>query len=276
MRPIESIDDPRIAAYRNLRDRTLRGESLFIAEGEVVTERLLGSEYGVDSLLVAERFADKFQRLAGQRAAVFVAPESLLAQVVGFNFHRGVLAIGRRPEAFLALSELLARSDRSGPLALAICPEVTKPDNLGLIFRSAGAFGIDGVVLGPRCCDPLSRRTLRVSMGAALHVPWVRSADLLDDLRRLKAEAGAELVATVLEPQAERLAAFRWPPRVGLLLGNETAGLAAECLALCDHRVTIPMHPKVDSLNLGVAAGVFLYDLSAKRRREVTKDGASG
>lgn len=265
MQRIESIDDPRIGAYRNLRDRTLRGECVFIAEGEIVAERLLASEYGAESLLVSDQFAEKFERLADGRIPVYVGPESLLVEVVGFNFHRGVLAVGCRPKRFPTLDELMARMDLSKPLSLVVCPEVTKPDNLGLIFRSVGGFGIDGVILGERCCDTFSRRALRVSMGATLHVPFTRSADLLGDLRRLKEEWNVELLATVLDPRAERLVEFRWPRRAGLLMGNETAGLLDDCLALCDHLVTIPMDPRVDSLNLGVATSIFLYDMTAKR-----------
>jgi tRNA G18 (ribose-2'-O)-methylase SpoU len=265
MERITSIDDPRVEAYRNLRDRTLRGESIFLAEGELVAERLLASQYGAESLLVSDQFAEKFQRLAADRVPVYVGRESLLKEIVGFNFHRGVLAVGRRPARYRRLDELMRPLELAKTLSLVICPEVTKPDNLGLIFRSAGALGIDGVILGDRCCDPFSRRTLRVSMGASLHVPFIRSPDLVADLRCLRSRWGVELLGTVLDPKAERLAELRWPPRAGVLMGNETAGLGHECLGLCDRLVTIPMHPEVDSLNLGVAASVFLYDLTVKR-----------
>jgi tRNA G18 (ribose-2'-O)-methylase SpoU len=265
MQRIESVDDPRIAAYRNLRDRTLRGECIFVAEGELVAERLLESEYGAESLLVSDQFAEKFERLAAGRIPVYVGPESLLVEVVGFPFHRGVLAVGCRPKQSRTLDELMVRMDPAKALSLVICPEVTKPDNLGLIFRSAGGFGIDGVILGDRCCDPFSRRALRVSMGAVLHVPFIRSADLLGDLKRLKDQWNVELLATVLDPRAECLSGLRWPRRTGILMGNETAGLLHDCLAVCDRLVTVPMDPRVDSLNLGVAAGVFMYDLTTKR-----------
>lgn len=265
MERIESIDDPRIVAYRNLRDRTLRGECVFIAEGEVVAERLLASEYGTESLLVSEQFAEKFTRLAAGRIPVYVGPEPLLVEIVGFNFHRGVLAVGCRPAQSPTLDQFMAPVDLSKRLSLVICPEVTKPDNLGLIFRSAGGFGIDGIILGDRCCDPFSRRALRVSMGAVLHVPFIRSADVLVDMARLRKEWSVELLATVLDPRAEPLAGLQWPQRAGLLMGNETAGLRADCLSLCDRLVTVPMDPRVDSLNLGVAAGIFMYDLTMKR-----------
>lgn len=292
MQRICSLDDPRVAPYRSLRDRTLRGESLFVAEGRLLVLRLLQSDYRAESVFVADPWADEFRPLVPDHVPMYVAAESLLLQVVGFKFHRGVLAVGRRP-APVPLDALLAAIERpentAGPVAeaereraaaaersdtprptrsalrLVICPEVTKPENLGLVFRAAAAFGVHDVLLGERCCDPLSRRSLRVSMGAVLGMPRARSADLLADLRQLRDRWGVTLLAAVLDPQAERLAESSWPPRAAVLLGNETDGLRQQYLALCDRRLTIPMHPGTDSLNLGVAAGVFLYEMTRRR-----------
>jgi len=260
MERIESIDDPRVAPYRNLRDRTLRGESIFVAEGRVLTRRLLESRYPAQSVFVSEHFADEFQGVVGGRAPLYVAPESLLLEVVGFKFHRGVLGVGCRSK-LPSLDELTAPLDAAATWSLVVCPEITKPENLGLIFRSAGAFGVDAVLLGERCCDPFSRRCLRVSIGAVLQVPFTKSTDLLADLRRLKDRWGVELMATVLDKQAERLADVRWPSRIGILFGNEADGLRQQWLALCGRHVTIPMSPAADSLNLGVAAGIFVYEM---------------
>jgi tRNA G18 (ribose-2'-O)-methylase SpoU len=260
MQRIHSLSDPRVAPYRNLRDRTLRGESIFLAEGELLAMRLLESDYEVESVLVSEAYAEKFQRAASGRCPVYVASESLLVEVVGFPFHRGALAAGRRRPS-PSLDELVSRKGLSDPLSLAICPDVTKPENLGLVFRTAAAFGTDAVLLGRRCCDPLSRRALRLSMGGVLRVPWTRSENLADDLRALKEHWRVELVAAVLDDRAERLMDLRWPPRAGLLLGNEMDGLGDQWLVLCDRCVTIPMQPGTDSLNLGVAAGIFLYQM---------------
>lgn len=260
MERIDSIDDPRVAPYRNLRDRTLRGESLFVAEGRRVALRLLASRCGVASVFVADQYAAEFERAAAGRAPLYVAPESLLLEVVGFKFHRGVLAAGCRPPP-ATLADLLAPLAAAGTLRLVICPEITKPENMGLIFRNAAAFGIDGVLLGQRSCDPFSRRCLRVSMGAVLYVPYIKSDDLAADLRHLKTHGRVELLAAVLDRRAEPLADLRWPARVGVLLGNEADGLGPEWLALADRRITIPMRPEVDSLNLGVAAGIVIYEM---------------
>jgi tRNA G18 (ribose-2'-O)-methylase SpoU len=266
MERIESLDDPRVAAYRNLRERTLRGESIFVTEGRLLALRLLASDYQAESLLVTEAHAAELARPVGGRVPLYVAADTLVRQIVGFPFHRGVLAVGRRP-APLGLGDLLGSCERTGTsdsptgLRLIVCPEITQPENLGLVFRTAAAFGVDGLVLGKRSCDPLSRRSLRLSMGAVLQVPFLKSADLSADLRALKDRWGVALVATVLDQQVERLADFHWPLRVALLFGNEFEGLRPEWLSLCDRRVTIPMHPGTDSLNLGVAAGIVVYEM---------------
>lgn len=264
MIPVTSLDDPRLAPYRNLRDRTLRGESIFITEGREVTMRLLASRFEAESIFVAEEFAEEFERLAAGRVPVYVAKAELLPEVAGFNFHRGVMAVGHRaePVAFEALMEQLADRPR---LRFVVCPEITKPENMGLIFRSAGAFGFDGFLTGSRSCDAFSRRCLRVSMGGVFRVPFVKTPDLETALQDLKSRNGVELVATVLDPAAEPLPAFRWADRSAVVLGNEFDGLQDPFLSLCDRRATIPIHAGVDSLNLGVAAGVFLYEMTNDR-----------
>lgn len=262
MLPVQSLEDPRIAAYRNLRDRTLRGESIFVTEGEIVTRRLLESSLEAESVLVAEEFVAEYRRLVPETVPLYVAPKSLLSEIVGFHFHLGVLGLGRRP-APPALDELLA-GKTSGPLKLVVCPEITKPENMGLVFRSVGGFGIDAILLGERCCDPLARRCLRTSMGASLFVPYRKSADLRRDLMELKQRFGVELLAAVLDAQAEPLSTLHWPARTGLLVGNEYYGLAEDWLSLADRRVTIPMKPNTDSLNLGVAAGIFFYEMTRR------------
>jgi len=278
MERIGSLDDPRVAAYRNLRDRTLRGESIFVAEGYVLARRLLESRFEAESILVDEEYADEFERRAAGRMPVYVASKTLLLSIVGFPFHRGALAVGRRPPP-RKLEEVLA-ADRPGPssdrLRLVILPEVIKPENLGLAFRAAAAFGIEAVLLGRRSCDPFSRRALRVSMGGVLSVPFTRSADLGSDLSALKRRWGVELTAAVLDEDAPSLADASWPPRAGVVLGNEFDGLSADWLSLCDRRLTIPMRPNTDSLNLGVAAGIFLYEMTTVRETGETGQSENG
>ncbi len=260
---IDSLDDPRVVAYRNLRDRTLRGERMFVAEGTLLVMRLLASRFAADSLLVAEPRAAEFLPLVPADVPIYVAAESLLQAIIGFHLHQGVLAAGRRhPE--IALEAMLGPpSDR--PLGIIVCPRITKPENMGLIFRVAAGLGADGLVLGPQCCDPFSRRCLRVSMGAVLRAPYRKSADLAADLAALRDRWGIEMLAAVLDDRAVPLPRLAWPRRAAVLLGNEFDGLGEPWLEFCTQRVTIPMAHQTDSLNLGVAAGIFVHEMMRGR-----------
>ncbi len=266
MERIPSIDDPRVAAYRDLPERTRRGEGVFVAEGKLLAERLLGSRYTTESVLADESHAEDMARLAAGRAPVYVASAGLIRAIAGFPFHRGVLAAGRREEP-PCVAKLVESLEPSQQASLCVLSAINQAENVGLIFRTAAALGVDGLVLGPRCCDPLSRRALRLSMGGVLRVRFARSEDLLADLELLRRRCGTTLVATVLDPGAEPLATFAWPERAAVLLGNEYAGLDPQITALCDRRVTISMQPGTDSLNVGVAAGIVLHAMVAARRR---------
>ena len=151
-------------------------------------------------------------------------------------------------------------------LTVVICPNCDNPENLGAIIRIGAAFGIDALILGRGCCDPFSRRVLRVSMGAALRLPILESPDLERDVRRLRDEWQVELIATVLDDTAEPLAHATKPLRLGLLFGNEADGLDERWLELCDRRLTIPMQEGTDSLNVAIAAGIFLHYFSSRSR----------
>jgi tRNA G18 (ribose-2'-O)-methylase SpoU len=187
---------------------------------------------------------------------IYVASRELVESTVGFNFHRGVVACGRR-KAPPAIESILANLAQPRP-TIVVCPDVQDPTNLGSIIRTAAAFGCAAVVLGDHCADPFSRRVLRVSMGAALQIPLVESSNLAADLSRL-ASAQFELVAAVLDPFAEPLMSFCREERVAVLLGSEGHGLSAEWQQIAHRRVTIPMQLGVDSLNVAVAAAVLLY-----------------
>jgi tRNA G18 (ribose-2'-O)-methylase SpoU len=194
---------------------------------------------------------------------LFVLPTADIERLVGFNFHRGALACGRRPPE-PTIDQL---TSRLGPLArLVVCPETHDPQNLGSILRSAAALGIDAVVLGQRSADPFSRRVLRVSMGSVFKQTILTSNDLQRDLTVLRGPGGVELVAAVIDSTAESLERFAWAPRSALLLGNEAHGLEPGLVALCERRVTIGMHGGTDSLNVAQAAAILLYEMTRARR----------
>lgn len=260
---LESLDDPRLAPFRDLKKSNLtRWSGKFIAEGEKLARRLLASPYPVISMLVDRRYADEWTRLARPETHVYVAQDGDVERIVGFNFHRGVLALGQRPPD-ATLCEWLASA---GPAAtIVLLAEIHDPGNLGVILRTASALGLKNVMLGPATPDPFSRRVSRTSMGATFALSLYRSNDLLGDLRWLQREGNRELVATTLDPLAEPLRDLPRgdrqegpaPKRV-IVFGCEGHGLPENIQITCDRRVTIPMAPGVDSLNVAVAAGIIL------------------
>lgn len=253
---ITSLDDRRLDPYRNLKQSNLtRWSGLFIAEGEKLTRRLLSSDFETASVLLGQSYLDTFRPLIRAETPVFVVPDDAVEKIVGFNFHRGVLACGRRRTG-LTIAEI---ADHRPAATMVVCPDVQDPENLGAILRIAAAFGLDAVMLGRKCADPFSRRVLRVSMGAALRLPLTESDDLITDLRRLQTEFNYELVATVLDADAQSLESTSRRPRTALLFGSEGHGLPRPLIELCDRRITIPMQPGTDSLNVAVAAGIILH-----------------
>jgi tRNA G18 (ribose-2'-O)-methylase SpoU len=258
--PISTLDDPRVALYRNLKDRALdRGGRWFIAEGEYVVRRLLASDFPVESVFLAERRAAAMAPLVPESVPVYVAPQAVMGGVMGFKFHSGVVACGRRKPG-RTIDQVVPR-DRDR-LTLVACPDISNVENIGSIIRLCAGFGVDALVLGEQCHDPFWRQSVRVSMGTIFSLPLVHTDDLRRDLRRLKAEWGVELAATVLDADAEPLARAARPAKFGLLFGGEAQGLEAPYVRACDRRVTIPMKLGTDSLNVAVAAGIFLYHFS--------------
>ena len=261
---VESLDDPRLADYRHVPDPELlrRGET-FVAEGRFVVRALLAlSPLRTRSVLLTENAYIALSDLVEPRLAetpVFVVEEGVIEALTGFNIHRGCLAIGERP-ARATVGDLLAR--RPAARRLVVLERIANADNMGGIFRNAAAFGADAVVLGPGCCDPLYRKAIRVSMGAALRVPFCHADQWEADLERLRA-AGFTLAALVPAEDADDIARHPTTPardtRLALLAGSEGAGLTPEALSHANLRLRIPMAQGVDSLNVATATGIALH-----------------
>ena len=284
---IDDLEDIRLTPFLNLKERTLRGESLFIAEGELVVERLLLSSYKVDALLMTRK-SGCFERIANfvpdDVPIYYVDERRAMNRLLGFEFHQGVLALGRRSEtpsmtqglsAFFS-GEKRRRSENGESIpqdrlrAWVILPDATKPDNLGLAFRCAAALDAEAVILGERCCDPFSRRALRVSMGGVLQTPIYQARSLVDEIREVKNRWNIKFCATVLDDEAASLYDFAKinvadVDGVAFVFGNEYSGLTPEFVNICDYKVMIPMRSDVDSLNLGVSIGIFLYEFNRLR-----------
>jgi tRNA G18 (ribose-2'-O)-methylase SpoU len=265
---VSDIDDPLLDDYRDIRDRELRGRDgypgLFVGEQPLVVERMLRVPGATKSVLLGRTWVDRMVPRVPPEVPVYVVPLEIMKRIAGFNIHRGVLAVGFRPA--VERSDLDPDLPRREALTLLVCENITNIDNIGLLFRNAAAFGVDAVLLSPRCHDPLYRKSLRVSIGNALTVPFVRSADWTADLDRLRREWGVSLIAAALDPRAVDLDAVDRPGRVGLVVGQEYEGISPDTLDRCDHIVRIPMAPGVDSLNVAVAAAVCLHRFSTSKR----------
>src|SRR5688572_16844265 len=190
---IQSLDDPRVAPYRALKERELaRDGGRFIAEGEHVVRRLLASAYETESVLLAARRVDEIAPVVPQHVQTLVVPDALVHEIIGFKFHSGVIACGRRG-ATRSIDDVGLRSPGAPGLTLVICPEIANAENMGAMIRVSAAFGADALVLGERSCDPFWRQSIRVSMGTIFSLPLVQSDDLMRDMTRLRQDWGVEL-----------------------------------------------------------------------------------
>ena len=220
----------------------------------MVVRQLLRSPYRLRSLLRTERGRRALEAdLTDVEAPVYLVTQPLMGAICGFNFHRGALAAAdRRPVP--SLSEI------AGPGGLLLVVEgVNDQENLGALFRNAAAFGATGVVLDPTSTDPLSRRSIRVSMGHALRLPFTRHGEI-GALRHL----GYEVLALTPSADAERIQDVAPRPRQALLVGAEGPGLSAAALAAADRRVRVPLADGVDSLNVATAAAIALHRLAQR------------
>ena len=252
--------DPRLADYVGLTDIHLRrsleaAQGLFIAEGEKVITRAIAAGYPVRSFLVA---ADKLATIADVAAAsgapLYVLPAAAAEQLTGYRVHRGALASMQRLP-LPPVSDVLAAARR-----IVVLEDIVDHTNVGAVFRCVAALGFDGVVLAPRCADPLYRRAVKVSMGAVLAVPYARLDDWRGGLAVVRA-AGFRLLALTPDQAAIPIGALERKPadKLALLIGGEGDGLSGRWLASADQAVRIPMSRGVDSLNVASAAAIACY-----------------
>jgi len=260
---VDDPHDPRLSDYTDLTDVALRrrrepAEGLFIAEGEKVIRRALHAGYRMRSMLLSEKWIEPLRDVVEQAAApVYVVRPELAEQVTGYHVHRGALAAMHRAP-LPAVPELLAGARR-----VAVLEAVNDHTNIGAVFRSAAALGMDAVLLSPSCADPLYRRSVKVSMGAVFSVPYARLERGPDDPDGLRAvrDCGFTLLALTPDERAVAIedAAPQLRGRVALLLGAEGGGLSARALSEADGWVRIPLSHGVDSLNVAAAAAVAFY-----------------
>jgi tRNA G18 (ribose-2'-O)-methylase SpoU len=256
---IETPDDPRIAGFRDIRERDLTGrQGLFVAEGEVVL-RVLTSPHALcrpRAVLLAENRVEALgEALAGlpEDVPVYVAGQGVLDTIAGFPLHRGILALGEKP-APRSLEDVIAGVGDEALVVLAC--GIGNHDNMGGIFRNAAAFGADAVLLDQRCCDPFYRKAIRVSVGAVLRTPMVTGLAAGQAVAALQA---ADFRVLAMTPSAVTpLDRSPVGGRVAIVLGTEGPGLPAELIARCEP-VGIRMSGGFDSLNVAVAGALALH-----------------
>jgi tRNA G18 (ribose-2'-O)-methylase SpoU len=258
-------EDPALVPYRDLKGRSLARlqepeGGLFIVEGELALRAALCSRYPLVSVLALDRWLPLLQVLGlPEGLPVYLATRPVMAKLTGFDVHRGLLAAARRLPS-LAPEEILAGRPRS---PIVVVEELNDQENMGALFRNAAAFGAGAVLLGPSSADPLYRRSVRVSLGWALRLPFARLAPWPDRLQ-LVAESGFSLLALTPDPAAEPIeqVALQLSGRpsegVALVVGPERHGLSKAVLERC-RPVRIPMAPEVDSLNVAAATAIALH-----------------
>jgi tRNA G18 (ribose-2'-O)-methylase SpoU len=266
--PITDPADPRLTDYVGLTDVALRRRTepqggLYIAESEKVIRRALAAGHRPRSYLMASRWltdlADLVERAEADGIPVYVGDHDVIESLTGFHLHRGALAAMQRP-ALPALADVLHDARR-----VLVLEDVVDHTNVGAVFRSAAALGVDAVLVTPRCADPLYRRSIRVSMGTVFQVPWTRIDPWPGGVEQLHG-LGFTVAALALEDDSVGLddLAADPPSRLALVLGTEGDGLSRRTLAAVDLTVRIPMAGGVDSLNVAAAGAVAAWALRVR------------
>lgn len=254
--------DPRVSDYTRLTDTQLRrlrepSEGMYIAESSKVLRRAVDAGHTPRSFFLTEKWLPDLQDVLDrfEDVPVFIGTPEILEEITGFHLHRGALAAMNRP-APLLLESVLPDARR-----IAVLEDIVDHTNLGAIFRSAAALGVDAVLVSPRCADPLYRRSIRVSMGAVFQVPWVRLNSWPGQLEEVR-EQGFVIAGLALTDSAvslDELSARKYE-RLALVLGTEGEGLSGKTLRLTDCSVRIPMSSGVDSLNVAAAGAVAFWE----------------
>ncbi len=263
---IADLKDPRLAAYVGLTEAQLRSrrhpeEGCFIAESEKVIAHALDAGYQPISLLMERGKLMRSEPLLArcEEIPVYTAERETLAQLTGYALTRGILCAMKRPE-LPSLSDVCA-----GKRRIVILENIVDPTNVGAVFRSAAALGMDGVLVTPSCCDPLHRRSVRWSMGTVFQIPWTQMTrgEWPGEALRQMREQGYQIAAMALKEDSLSLGdpQLGTIPQLALVLGTEGDGLNPETIAQCDMTVRIPMAHGVDSLNVAMAGAVAFWEL---------------
>jgi tRNA G18 (ribose-2'-O)-methylase SpoU len=281
---ISSLDLPELQPYATMK-RPLEHErqGIFVAEGTKVVQRLLESHFAVVSVVLPEKWLDDFRPLLEARPepiTVYLAEKTVLETLTGFSMFQGVLAVGKIPLP-VSLEELLSTNEK--PLLLVAVDALTNAENLGALVRNCVAFGVQALVVGETCSSPFLRRAVRNSMGTIFQLPvielaklgqrhqfttkpHVTSRTLVECLKELRGR-GVRCLAAHPHTDKKFLSQADFTGDCCLVFGSEGDGISPAVLEACDEAVAIPMPPTVDSLNVGAAAAVFLYEVARQRKK---------
>jgi tRNA G18 (ribose-2'-O)-methylase SpoU len=265
IQPVQSLDAPELTLYRTLkRVEEHERAGVLVAANHKVIKRLLASRFAVVSALLTPAWLEKLEpqlRARPEAIAVYLADDPLLETITGYKMHQGALAVAKIPP-LSDLATLLENSPR--PLLLAAVEGIASAENLGAVVRDCAAFGAHGLIVGETCGSPYQRRAVAGSMGTIFEQPVVRVENLVATLNALRAR-GVRCLAAHPRPGATKLAAADLRGDCCLVFGAEGPGLTADALAACDELLEIPMPSHMNSLNVAVAAGIFLYEAVRQR-----------
>lgn len=260
---IQDPDDPRLSAYRSLKGKELEREGIFIAEGEKVVRSLVESSCRIASCLTSRETITRYKPLlaimAKKKAPLYVAPNEVIENIIGFRFHKGIMAVGHCPKK-LAVSGALKKSKR--PLFLVALNAINDPQNVGLVVRNAAAFGVQAIIVDHATYDPYYRKAVRVSMGAIFRLPVYYEDDLTLSLAWLKKKYGTRIIAATPGRGAVDIAKAKLSGNICLVFGNEDKGVSRRILSIADDKIRIPISKTIDSLNVASASAVCLYKAS--------------
>ncbi len=264
--PIQSLDDPRLRPYRTLRQPVEHErEGIFVAEGEKVVRRFVESDLTVTSVLLTPEWLLQYREILEKRVEqieVFVGEKELLETIVGYRLHQGVMAVGRIPVP-ADLQRIIRNT--SHPLLFVALDGLTNSENLGVVVRNCGAFGVDGLIVGETCSSPYLRRAVRNSMGAVFKLHVVHAINLVATLTMLHSDRAVEIIAAHPRPKSTSLTEVDFSKNCCVVFGSEGEGISVEVLSACGKSVSIPMHNGVDSLNVASAHAVVLYEIRRQR-----------
>ncbi|MBY0587797.1 RNA methyltransferase [bacterium] len=258
MQPVSigDMDDARLNPFRDLkRSNENRRSNMFVAEGGKLLDRMIEVGWPIVSVVLTPTAYDEFQHRIPPDVPIYLVEKKSIEELIGFHFHRGVLASGRRPD-FLNLARLIPPE---GPTTVLMLVDIHDPENVGNIIRTASSLGVSSIVMTSLCADPFSRRVLRTSMGGVLLKPIAIVEEPVRAIASLRLHYSLQTWATVLAEDAIPLSQAKAGPRRLIVVGNEGDGLSPECINACERKVTIPMAPHADSLNVAVASGIILY-----------------